>query len=384
MARVQNVDLSYNDILHAVESSEKIQASLEKRIELEKEAEKYRQAQATHAIRNPILRMINEFLKKYLHIDLSPAPKVPDDLMKQIAEQKKIFDNSSKDILNTIQKMEYVRMVQLGIRQTAPENLMEKYQISDPEKFKEMILNEYDTNYRKAMEINETPVQNKDIDEWQMAEKNKRKTQVRDELLQQAHKLQLNIHTEERTHDADGNFHQKFSINTDGKQLEGDLYSPEDMKTLRNEIFNISMSVDRLLNTEFKEYLSEIKELQERAEQAGCFIQVSQDGILSLSYFDDMGNEHVPYSVALEGNETVFFTECMENIEIREQELAEEQSVDNVNVLNFEESFPISSDLDEKLDELDAESQDNDFFNDFNDMADQMEDMADMADQMDF
>lgn len=375
MARVQNVDLSYNDILHAVESSEKIQASLEKRIELEKEAEKYRKAQAAHTIRNPILRLINEFLKKYLHIDLSPAPKVPDDLMKQIAEQKKIFDNATKDVLNTIQKMEYVRMVQLGLEQTSAENLMEKYQISDTEKFKETILNEYDTHYRTAMEINETPLQNKDIDEWQLEEQNRRKTQVRDDLLQQAHRLQLNINTGERTHDADGNFHQKFVINANGAKLEGDLYSPEDMKNLRSELDNISISVDRLLNTEFKEHISEIKELQERAEEVGCFIQVSQDGVLSLSYFDDMGNEHVPYSVTLEGNETEFFKECMENIEIREQELAEEHSVENVNVLNYEESFPISSDLDEKLNELDAESQDNDFFADFNDMADMAESM---------
>ena len=379
MAKVQNVELSYNDIFHAIQSSEKIQKSLDRQLELQKEIEKYRDAQSAHRIRNPFLRLVNEFLKNTLGIDLSPAPAIPEDLKKEFNEQKKMFDTAARDVLNTIRKMEYVRMVQLGISQTDAKDLIKKYRISEPEKFKELILGEYDGNYREAMKFNETPVKYKDMNEWNIEEKNLRKTAVRDDCLRLAHKLQLNIVTSDRTLDSEGNYHQNFVYDANDTHIEGDLYSPEDTNKLREELDDVSHTVDRMLNKDFKDILPKIKELEEHAKDAGCFLQISKDGVLSLSYFDEMGDEHVPYSVSLEDNESVFFEECLANIGIREQEIEKSLNDNDYNVLEYEDISPASN-LEENLDQWDFGQSDGD--NRFidpdmlYDIADDMDDLA--------
>ena len=379
MAKVHNVELSYSDIFHAIQSSEKIQTSLDRQLEIQKEIEKYRDAQSAQRIRNPILRLMNEFLKNTLGIDLSPAPAIPEDLQKKFNEQKEMFDTASRDVLNTIRKMEYVRMVQLGISQTDAKDLIEKYRISEPEKFKELILGEYDGNYREAMRFNETPVKYKDMNEWNIEEKNLRKTAVRDDCLRLAHKLQLNIVTSDRTLDSEGNYHQNFVYVVDETHIEGDLYSPEDTNKLREELDDVSHTVDRMLNREFKDILPNIKELEEHAKDAGCFLQISKDGVLSLSYFDEMGDEHVPYSISLEGNESVFFEECLANIGIREQEIEKSLNDNDYNVLEYEDVSPASN-LEENLDQWDYGQNDegNRFIDQdmFYDMADDMDDLA--------
>ena len=379
MAKVQNVELSYNDIFHAIQSSEKIQKSLDRQLELQKEIEKYRDAQSAHRIRNPFLRLVNEFLKNTLGIDLSPTPAIPEDLKKEFNEQKKMFDTAARDVLNTIRKMEYVRMVQLGISQTDAKNLVKKYRISEPEKFKELILGEYETDYRKAMKFNETPVKYKDMNEWNIEEKNLRKTAVRDDCLRLAHKLQLNIVTSDRTLDSEGNYHQNFVYDANDTHIEGDLYSPEDTNKLREELDDVSHTVDRMLNKDFKDILPKIKELEEHAKDAGCFLQISKDGVLSLSYFDEMGDEHVPYSVSLEDNESVFFEECLANIGIREQEIEEGLSGNSHNVLEYEDVSPALN-LEENFDQWDSGQNDegNRFIDQdmFYDMADDMADLA--------
>ena len=379
MAKVQNVELSYNDIFHAIQSSEKIQKSLDRQLELQKEIEKYRDAQSAHRIRNPFLRLVNEFLKNTLGIDLSPAPAIPEDLKKEFNEQKKMFDTAARDVLNTIRKMEYVRMVQLGISQTDAKNLVKKYRISEPEKFKELILGEYETDYREAMKNNETPIKYTNLREWEIEEKNLRKTTVRDDCMRLAHKLQLNLVTSDRTLDSEGNYHQNFVYDVNETHIEGDLYSPEDTNKLREELDDVSHTVDRMLNKDFKDILPKIKELEEHAKDAGCFLQISKDGVLSLSYFDEMGDEHVPYSVSLDGNESVFFEECLANIGIREQEIEKSLNDNDYNVLEYEDISPASN-LEENLDQWDSGQSDGD--NRFidpdmlYDIADDMDDLA--------
>jgi len=313
-----------------------------------------------------------------LGIDLSPAPAIPEDLKKEFNEQKKMFDTAARDVLNTIRKMEYVRMVQLGISQTDAKDLIKKYRISEPEKFKELILGEYDGNYREAMKFNETPVKYKDMNEWNIEEKNLRKTAVRDDGLRLAHKLQLNIVTSDRTLDSEGNYHQNFVYDVNETHIEGDLYSPEDTNKLREELDDVSHTVDRMLNREFKDILPKIKELEEHAKDAGCFLQISKDGVLSLSYFDEMGDEHVPYSVSLDGNESVFFEECLANIGIREQEIEKSLNDNDYNVLEYEDISPASN-LEENLDQWDSGQSDGD--NRFID-PDMLYDMSDDMDDL--
>jgi hypothetical protein len=134
-----------------------------------------------------------------------------------------------------------------------------------------------------------------------------------------------------------------------------------------------------MLNRDFKDILPKIKELEEHAKDAGCFLQISKDGVLSLSYFDEMGDEHVPYSISLEGNESVFFEECLANIGIREQEIEEGLSGNSYNILEYEDVSPASN-LEENLDQWDYGQNDegNGFIDQdmFYDMADDMDDLA--------
>ncbi len=354
MAKVQNVDLSYKDILSAIESSKQIQESLEKQIELGKEAQKYEIMRRNPISRNPFIRIFQFVMRDVLGIELNPPKTMPEDLQKEIAEQKKTFDIATKNVLSTIQKMEYVRAVQLGMEQTKSVDLTEKYQISDPERFKEILMNEYDNGYRQAMEYNDTPI--KSLEEGERDVQNGSKTKLRNEVLQKAYSMQIKIDTGTTIYDADGNYHQKFAADINGKPLEGDLYSQKDIISLKSELDVVSRQIDSLLNTEYKDLLPQIRDLQESARGAGCFLQISQDGILSLSYFEKEGTEHTPYSVSLSDNEISFYKECMENIENRQYELEKEFEEENkgINILTYEDSFPVT-DLNEKFDAWDNE-----------------------------
>ncbi len=155
MIKVNNVKVTQEDIDLAVEASKSIKDSLETQISLGLEIDDYKKKMLESRSGNPSFRIFRDIVKGIFGIEIFPEPKVPENLQKDLFEQKQRFDKALHSVLSTIKKMEYVEYVQLGKPQTNPMDIAKKYEINDPVKFGEIISNEYETSYRKAMDINE-------------------------------------------------------------------------------------------------------------------------------------------------------------------------------------------------------------------------------------
>lgn len=344
--KISNVDVSYSDLKTAMIYSANIQKSLDKQLELAKELQKNEKEEQEWYRQGPLKKLAVTVMKKFFNIDLTPKlVEEQDKLRQELRKQQAITKKATATIVDTIKKMEYVEYVHLNKAQTPDANIAEKYGIMFPEEFRKKLIHIYDTDYNKAMALNKTPV--KTTKEWEMETNNATTQKQKDDVLTFARSLQIKVETRERD-EKDGKYTQEFSTQINDETISGDLYNPNDTLKLQRALLTVARDVDIMLNNQYKDLIPQIETLREKAIEAGGLIQISQEGVLSLSYIDENGDERVPYSVNLSEEKDVFFEECMTNIENIEHEMhRDEYENDDPVTLRFESDTPnIATDLD--------------------------------------